>query len=64
VGIPAGRKRELRNSGIQELQDGAKNPGPKDQALGWPERGASMVFSILRQAAGVMEHCKISTSKH
>jgi hypothetical protein len=37
------------------LKQDSKESGPKDQALGCPLRGLSMVFPLLRQSAGMME---------
>jgi hypothetical protein len=40
-------------------ESGSKGPG-----FGLPPEEALMLFPLLRQSAGVMEHCKISNSKH
>ena len=42
----------------------SKESGPKEPGFGLPPEGASMLFPLLRESAGVMEHCKISNSKH
>jgi hypothetical protein len=41
-----------------------KKSEPEGPGFGLPPEGASMVFPFLRQSAEVMEHCKISNSKH
>jgi len=40
-----------------------KNPDPKDPALSQPQRGLQGSF-LDGKSVGVMEHCKISNSKH
>jgi hypothetical protein len=42
----------------------SKESGPEGPGFGLPPVGASMVFFLWRQSAGVVEHCKISNSKH
>jgi hypothetical protein len=53
-----------RSSWIQSQGvKGNKESGPKGPDFGLPPEGASIVFPLLRQSAGVMKHSKI-LNKH
>jgi hypothetical protein len=41
-----------------EKMDTMKESGPKGPGFMLPSEGASMVFPLSRQSAGVMKHCK------